>query len=687
MASTRKSKNKKQPGVPTSKYILGSTPVSNGTEYVIQKYKSGKKTSKVYLADVFDYTPPGFLYKDETGMGATTLELKAKRHSIIVEPIKITASSKAHAAGALYVGSQTKYHREKTVPANKIKAYVNNTSIDYKKIIVVADSLSRVIKAIGPNVFKDYFLLIDEIDSFQIDSTFRRSMEEVVEHYKSFDPEKRGLLSATRIQFSDPVLKNEPVTVVKYDKPYQREIKVLTTIFATLSGLAADYITELVQKHPKHKIFVAYNSVSGCLNLADHLVNNGVCTAQEVKILCSSASESRVTKYYHELDSEILPGKINFFTSAYFTGYDLKERYHLVSISDCSRPMHSLSDKRLKQIAGRCRPTLYSETVIHDFSPEDDDSNELTEEILIEAAQHQVEAISCTRRHYRQSPVLKMILGDFSKKMMAYLEEKTFKYIREDTTGNFVISYLNIDATLESNRVKQELYQSPSDLYTRLTEDGNFVKHALQPSTTKVEKSSSYLEHRHQEIDQIIERLKLVKAHYELDSILANEQLSNIQKQVVTDYRKLHRYVNPGKMLSMMQDYLKGRDSRKYNNLIQSAVLHVYPKGNIVVDRLNHHFPIQKSKGKVLAKEKLSADNIKLRMDMYLSELGISTPPKDSAAAVKMLRLYRDVSKRYDKKSGKSYFVITGKNPLKIPVKKTMPAVNAEDLFTSFFGY
>lgn len=688
MASTRKSKNKKQPGVPTSKYILSTTPVSNGTEYVIQKYKSGKKTSQVYLADVFDYTPSGFLYKDETGMGATTLELKAKRHSIIVEPIKITASSKAHTAGALYVGSQTKYHREKTVPDKKIKAYVNNTSIDYKKIIVVADSLSRVIKAIGPTVFKDYFLLIDEIDSFQIDSTFRRSMEEVIEHYKNFDPQKRGLLSATKIEFSDPILKTEPVTLVKYDKPYHREINVLTTIFATLSGLAADYITELAQKHPKHKIFVAYNSVSGCLNLADHLVKNGVYKADEVKILCSSASESRVSKYYHELDSEILPGKINFFTSAYFTGYDLKERYHLVSISDCSRPMHSLSDKRLKQISGRCRPTLYSETVIHDFSTGVKvGQNEITEKILLEAARHQVEAISCTRRHYRQSPVLKMILGDFSKKMMAYLEEKTFKYIREDTSGNFVISYLNIDATLESNRVMKELYSTPVDLFNRLKDDGNIVKHLFQPSTTKVEKSSTYEEHRHQEIDQVINRLKKVKSYSELRSILTHEQLSSLQKQIVTDYQKLHRFVDPGKMLSMMQDFLKGRDSRKYNNLIQSAAFHTFPKGHIVVDRLNHHFPIQKTRGKVLDKEKLSADAIKLRMDMYVSELGFSTPPKDSVGALKMLRLYRSVSKRYDSKSGKSYFIITGKNPLKIPVKKTLPALNAEDLFSLLFQY
>ncbi|MFM1961639.1 MAG: hypothetical protein RLZZ172_484 [Bacteroidota bacterium] len=668
-----------------TRYILSVNPVNNGEEYIISKYKDSSCSKQVYLTDVFDFTPPGFLYKDETGMGATTLELKAKRHSIIVEPIKITASSKAAAVNALYVGSQTKYHPDKTVPVNKIKAYANNSSIDYKKIIVVADSLSKVIKAIGPAVFNDYFILIDEIDSFQMDSVFRRSMEEVLDIYKKFDKDKRALLSATRIAFSDPILKKEPLTLIKYNQPHQRTINILTTVPSNLAGLAADYLTELSQNFPEDKVFVAYNSVSGVLDLADHLVKTGVYKIDEVKILCSSASEGRVPKYYHELDSDILPGKINFFTSAYFTGYDLKEKYHLVSISSSRRPMNSLSDKKLKQIAGRCRYSLYSETIIHDFSKSNDDLKLQTEDILIEAAQHQVDAMSCTRRHYRQSPVLSMLLGDFSTKMMSYLEEKTFMYIREDSSKNYVISYLNIDASLESKRVRTELYTTEDDLYKKLQSDGNIVTQVKQFTDTQVDESSTYQDQRNQEVEYIIKRLERVGDYNELHVILEHEPLTSLQKLVVTDYHKLYKYVDKQKMLAMIEKSLKSKDSRSYKNLMRSAHVQILHESCLLVQRLDHHFPIQAKKGKILKEEKLTADVIKLRMDMFFSELGYSTPPRDTDGAIKALNLYRETSKRYDSKGKKSYFVITGKNPHGVPVLQTMPKLHAEDIYKAIF--
>ena len=72
----------------------------NTQTITIKRYKNRKK-DHVYLSDVFIETPSRFILKDETGMGATYLELEANRNSIIVEPIKITASSKAYKHDAL----------------------------------------------------------------------------------------------------------------------------------------------------------------------------------------------------------------------------------------------------------------------------------------------------------------------------------------------------------------------------------------------------------------------------------------------------------------------------------------------------------------------------------------------------------------------------------------------------------
>ena len=63
------------------------------------------------------FLPSGIIEKSHTGMGATYMELRSPRNSIIVEPIKITAyskvieynrfhSNKGNLDYALYVGSE-----------------------------------------------------------------------------------------------------------------------------------------------------------------------------------------------------------------------------------------------------------------------------------------------------------------------------------------------------------------------------------------------------------------------------------------------------------------------------------------------------------------------------------------------------------------------------------------------------
>ncbi|MBC7423212.1 MAG: hypothetical protein H7334_07120, partial [Ferruginibacter sp.] len=79
---------------------------SGGKIFTLRKRNSERSNSYTKLTDVFTKMPYGLIHKEETGIGATTLELKAKRNSIIVEPIKVTASTKAYKEkGAFYVGS------------------------------------------------------------------------------------------------------------------------------------------------------------------------------------------------------------------------------------------------------------------------------------------------------------------------------------------------------------------------------------------------------------------------------------------------------------------------------------------------------------------------------------------------------------------------------------------------------
>ena len=115
-----------------------------------------KKTNKIvvktsYLSETISELPSGIINKTETGIGATTLELDSKRNSIIVEPLKVTASAKADKHGALYVGSPIGSSKKK-VEKKDIKNYIDDTSIEFKKIIVVADSLYKVMDVIPKDI-------------------------------------------------------------------------------------------------------------------------------------------------------------------------------------------------------------------------------------------------------------------------------------------------------------------------------------------------------------------------------------------------------------------------------------------------------------------------------------------------------------------------------------------------------
>lgn len=116
---------------------------------IIKVYKEEYK-----LSEVFDSTPWGLMNKNLTGIGATTLELGAKRDSIIVVPTKALAVSKVISRGIIegtdkfkcyYFGS--KYQRFENNPKS-LKKYIEDQQIEYKKFVVVSDSLGKLIDKI-----------------------------------------------------------------------------------------------------------------------------------------------------------------------------------------------------------------------------------------------------------------------------------------------------------------------------------------------------------------------------------------------------------------------------------------------------------------------------------------------------------------------------------------------------------
>lgn len=647
-----------------------STITDDNIKKIIIK-KEGEKGA--YLSEVLNRLPHGLVSKEETGMGATSLELNTPRNSIIVEPIKITASSKANNHSktpnekVLYVGSETKYHPKKTTK-DDIVAYINNPNIIHKKIIVVADSLQKVINAIGETIYNDFFLLIDEVDSFQMDSTFRKSMEECIDYYKKFDKDKRCMLSATLIDFSEPELSKEKKTEISYDTNTKRTIHIIKTNTPSITGITTEKIKELLQNFPDEKIMIALNSVKKNNEIANYLKDEGVLNEDDIKILCSKSSKKKVGKFYTELDSNSLPGKVNFVTSAYFSGFDLEERYHLISVSGNKNAVHSLSDKRLKQIAGRCRDKdgLLSETVIHDLADIKKDETLKDKGNLIQIAQTQIDALLCIESHYSRNPTLKRIHHIISDQIMEALEKEKMRFIKRDKfTGEFSISYLNIDAVLENSKTRFDLYKDYDLLYTTLKSQQHNVDREYKTTTTLVPKIDIDKLDRKTKLQEVIGKLRLTQSNTDVEILLQDNELGDFQRKIVEHYKKLNFYIDKDNLLDKIEKEADSKDSRGLNRLILSAYFSVMAPGDLYKSRMNKYFPI----GKSFTEEELTK-----RIQLFFSDCHLSNCPDTHVKTIRFLRAHFKIPKSRTFKT----FKVKSENPYKLKINRVRQ--EAEDI-------
>jgi hypothetical protein len=647
------------------KFVVSKRKTSYGNELIIKRKSTNRSKIDTKLNSVLNKLPSGIVYKDETGMGATTLELMTSRHSIIVEPIKITASSKASNKdyNAFYVGSRTKYHQQDSVSKEQIKSYLLDNNIKYKKIVVVADSLHKVITAINETKYKDsFFLLLDEIDSFQLDSTYRHKMEECIQYYLQFKPNKRAMLSATRIKFSDPLLENEPITFIKYDTEKRRKLNVIYTGKNKIQHVATFQLTELLQAHPKDKFFVAFNSVSSSYDIIQHLIKENIISKDEVAILCSSASKNKVKDYYHELDSDKLPKRINFFTSAYFTGFDLKDDYHLISVSGSNNKVYTLSDRRLKQIAGRCRNTLLSETIIHDrlLNP----VQEYHKEELISAAKGYIDSLVCLKKHFSHYPILADYYEIFTDKMSGILQDDFgIKFTKNKVNSKVKeISYLNIDAYLEGQRVQLNLYQNMYALSNAL-EQKNDVTLSIATQETKIDSNKISLQERNELSQTALDILKKHDTALGISMEVGQMKLTAYQEKIIQEFIKLMEYYDKKELLKFFTKSLIDKsDLRVFNKLIFSAHFLTLPEGSLLVDRFKFYFHLNKAmkKGEVVK-----------RLNYYFKDCQL---PVQRNTPVKAVRFLKSICSTYKiSKKGNTDIIIKDYNSSKLKLLKHRP--------------
>lgn len=567
------------------------------------------------LGGIFTSLPYGIVKKSVPGIGATTLALNQPRDTVIVLPTKKLAYQKylrgynkeRTSNRFLYVGSDIPEEKCKSPTDEQIRSYIaekRTGTFPYKKILVVADSLGRVMEQIKyikeePTRFvrkkleeyaeklkhdpslpplnipitklyephMDWHIMVDEIDTFQSDGKFREAMENVIDYYLEFPPIKRCLVSATIRPFTHPQLKEEPLLEINYEHPQKRPVNVIRT--NNMPREVADTLGRYRERYPNDKIVIAYNSIRS-INTIIRLLP--VELQADCSVACSSQSQTMVGEYYRSLHSGKLATPITFITSTYFVGVDIEERFHLLTVSDPRRIQTLLSPEKIYQISGRCRDErgLLSETIIYDFykpkTPEKAitlEEYERKAEILSQFA-NSSEDIQKSCENVLPANFLDVKDAIVERSKHSVFGSQPISIIRRNIHGKVVPAYLNIDALGEYQQLCTETYTTKERFFATLRETCqicNTAYHSHKKNAEQIQIEETDRENRKNVIIQYVQTSidELLQAKSQgpitddvLDRMIRKPRDNRHGRTFLKRVKELYPYVPLDKLIDML---------------------------------------------------------------------------------------------------------------------------------------
>lgn len=635
-------------------------------------------SKQAWLGDVFATLPYGIIKKNRTGIGATTLELRSNRNSIIVVPTRALAYEKAKNSRiensnrykVLYYGGKIKNFSMPT-----INEYLADDEIKYKKILVVADSLERLLKEMGEECWKKYFIMYDEIDSYQYDSHFRPNLETAFDYYFKFPQSQRCLISATVGSFSNPLIMEEPIIEIAFTEPQHRELTILPTENPIVS--VVDKIKELTEEHLEDKILIAFNLVTrGILPIIKSLPED---LQNECSVLCGTKSQPHVKDYLKEVWDNKLPSRITFISCTYFVGIDFSERFHLISVCDCNHPFTLLSSDKLQQIAGRCRNVdgLISETIISNFYPSNSiatDYFKLQEEILGDA----VSLVNLSESFQKIRHIFPKLIKSYNDIYLSDLIENSAKsYMGSSETRlvrecnqKLAISYFNIDSILIQVKLLHTTYTNPLNLKSELEADGCNVtllpfKHPDEKVSEEVLREIELMKSENDERlrDSIINELREKKT-LEDRAALARARRNDATNAVgvfLEHFIELQRYIPFDPLIKVLIEHDSPLNFKHLRNATIFWALHPEHPIKLAIEST---FKVgEKYTGKQLV-DKINS--------IWNGALGLATLPHNSAlklAKEYFVELAKSTARLHKNSKPERVYEVVSMNPKGLPIK------------------
>ena len=543
----------------------------------------GSDSVQLKLSFYIDKMPHGIVDKQLAGIGATSLEIGSKRNSIIVFPTKILAYNKwqRNKTKLLYVGGKINDERD-TTSIKEIQSYLSDDKVVYKKFLVVADSLYKLLQIIEKERYKDYFLMIDEVDMIQSESNYRPRLESLIDHYFEFPPKNRCLVTATMREFSNPQLQQECKFNLSWKDAPKRKIQLYYT--DNLDALTAQQIQSIDKAE---KIVVAFNSIRHCKNIIKLLSEE---TRKECTIMCSDSSQDEAGDYYGELSSgNKLPNRINFITSCYFAGVDIEDYYHLITVSNAQQNYQMLSLDKMTQIYGRCRIPggILSDIIIFNSREKwnTDAAKDYQSSLLKQASailQLQQIATELGESDQDLQVLFELVKSGIREKGVINIpKEAAVRLTRRNIFKKDVTAYMNIDYLVERQKLGNTIYDSYNHLEFALKKLGHNVEFQYKYGSIPISEEQKKIETASKDELHAFIDAQLSEMIEDLREITKSRHLTGGEKQelqskkgcstFVYRFYQLQEYADADTLISHLWE-IRHSDKRAYKNLQNAAV-------------------------------------------------------------------------------------------------------------------
>ena len=310
-----------------------------------------------HLCDIYPMIETNtILNKTITGIGATYSEIKAPRHSIIIEPTRPVIYGKTrdpkHKEDNLFGVCQGVYQDD-------VEEYIETCLSQHKwiKILTTPESFKKV-KAAFESLdidirFDGYFLLFDECQKMVKDCDYRADITLPMDLF--FECREKAIVSATPpTKYADPRFDSFKMVKLCPDYDYRQDIQLYTT--NNVLQRTREVIESL--SSDERPVFFFVNSTDMILSLMKQLE-----IMDKSAVFCSEKSVDKLRglkfrKAYENWEVKHM-ARYNWLTSRFNSAFDIEllESPNVVMLTECYVAEYTMIDPYMDavQIVGRFR--------------------------------------------------------------------------------------------------------------------------------------------------------------------------------------------------------------------------------------------------------------------------------------------------------------------------------------------